>query len=71
MLTTKEIAERLAVTEQSVRRWRMLGQGPPWYQIGGVVRYDEIAFNAWLEANKQETKTGNQDEIDHNETSDL
>lgn len=34
LLTTKEMAERLRVSEQTMRRWRKAGQSPPYLRLG-------------------------------------
>lgn len=51
-LTSREVAERLQVTETTLARWRDAAEGPPWYVIGKRVRYDTARFDAWLSATK-------------------
>lgn len=38
-LTTREVAEALRVSPQSVRRWRVRGNGPVYALIGGSPKY--------------------------------
>lgn len=51
-LTSVQVAELLGVTEQTVRRWRVMGKGPPWSRPGGGskgrVVYRRTALDQWL-----------------------
>jgi DNA-binding transcriptional MerR regulator len=41
-LTTAELADRWGVKQVTLRRWRMVGKGPPWFRTNGEnghVRY--------------------------------
>lgn len=38
-LTSKEMAEILGVTENSLWRWRVAQEGPPFIKVGKLVRY--------------------------------
>lgn len=59
LLTPKDVAERLQVTEAALAAWRR-GVGPgsdlPFIRVGGSVRYRETDLTAWLEAR---TEVGN------------
>jgi predicted DNA-binding transcriptional regulator AlpA len=49
-ITSKELASRLRVTEQTVRRWRMFGYGPRPTPIGRndrYVRYATVDVESW------------------------
>ena len=48
LLNEHAVARRLAVSVASVRRWRMLHQGPPFVKIGASVRYDAQELSGWL-----------------------
>lgn len=48
LLTTTELATRWRITEQTVRKWRVDGKGPPFLRIEGTIRYDEDAIREWL-----------------------
>jgi hypothetical protein len=46
-LTSRELAERWRLPEQTVRRWRCIGAGPVFTRIGRSIRYaigDVLAF---------------------------
>lgn len=49
-LTAREVADMLGVSEWTVRSWaRRETAGPPFYRIGGSIRYDRdevLAFRA-------------------------
>jgi transcriptional regulator with XRE-family HTH domain len=47
--STEDVARFLAFSPRTIRRWRMSGFGPPWFQIGGRVRYDSVAVRRWLD----------------------
>jgi predicted DNA-binding transcriptional regulator AlpA len=39
LMNEKEVAAHLAVSVATIRRWRLLGQGPKATKLGGLVRY--------------------------------
>ena len=51
LLTSKEVAERTKLSEQTLRKWRMLktGPGPPFRKLGRAVRYVEAELVEWME----------------------
>ena len=38
-LSTKDLAERWVMADETLRRWRSEGRGPAFIKIEGVVRY--------------------------------
>jgi excisionase family DNA binding protein len=46
-LTTRELAERLDVPEETVRHWRKTGTGPDYMRAGRYVRYREPDVVRW------------------------
>ena len=60
MVTTNSILETLVnehdvaritgLSVSSVRRWRLLKQGPKYLKIGAAVRYKPEDISAWLES---------------------
>lgn len=62
MMTDVEVGVMLGLTAQTLRTWRMKGQGPRFAKLGDAVRYDEDDVKAWVEERKvNSTKT---DEVD-------
>lgn len=39
LLTPQEVAERWALSEDTLRRWRSEGCGPNYVRLGGRIRY--------------------------------
>ena len=56
MLTSKQVAEQLNVTEWCLRNWRHLGtKGPKFLKIeGGFIRYRQSDVNEWLKKQQRE-----------------
>lgn len=49
LLTLRQVADRLQLTEATLYRWRSTGFGPAGYRLaGGHVRYKASAIEAWL-----------------------
>lgn len=59
-MTTAQLAERLGVTPQCLRRWRMRGLGPAYFKFGdpvsGGVRYRESEVIAWEQSRITRTR---------------
>lgn len=45
LMTSKEVAAMLAVSESTLSRWRESGDGPTFIRMGGIYRYtaDDVA----------------------------
>jgi predicted DNA-binding transcriptional regulator AlpA len=48
LLNEYQVAEMLALSVATVRRWRLLRQGPKYIKIGAAVRYKPVDLTAWL-----------------------
>jgi excisionase family DNA binding protein len=48
MLTKKQVAEKLGVSERTIERW-MNERLIPYSRINGLVRFDEQKINMWLD----------------------
>ena len=53
MMTVREVAEALGVSERSVWRWSTDGTLPPGIRIGGSVRWSEKSIREWLEQREE------------------
>lgn len=51
LLSLRETAEYLGVTEHTIYQWRYQGTGPTGLKVGGRVRYRLSEIEAWLDAN--------------------
>jgi len=50
LLTEHDVSKQLRVSLGSLRRWRMIRQGPPFFKVGPLVRYRSDDVEAWLSA---------------------
>lgn len=50
LLNDREVARIIGVSVASIRRWRLLRQGPRYLKIGAAVRYKPEDLTAWLES---------------------
>ena len=49
LLTEHDVARITGLSVASVRRWRLLQQGPRYIKINSAVRYRSEDISAWLE----------------------
>lgn len=47
-MTTSDLAERLRVSPDTVKKWRKTNAGPPAIRVGRVIRYRESDVMDWL-----------------------
>ena len=50
LLNEHDVARITGLSVASVRRWRLLRQGPKYIKIGAAVRYRPEDVTAWLES---------------------
>lgn len=50
LLNEHDVARITGLSVASVRRWRLLRQGPKYLKIGSAVRYKLEDISAWLES---------------------
>lgn len=50
LLNEHDVARITGLSIASVRRWRLLSQGPRYLKIGSAVRYRPTDVTAWLES---------------------
>jgi predicted DNA-binding transcriptional regulator AlpA len=48
LLNEHDVARITGLSVASIRRWRLLRQGPKYLKIGSTVRYRTEDVNAWL-----------------------
>jgi DNA-binding transcriptional MerR regulator len=46
--TTKEAAERIGISEQTLFRWRRESRGPPYLRVEGRVYYRPKDIDTWI-----------------------
>jgi len=50
LMTEHDVARVTGLSVASVRRWRLLRQGPKYLKIGAAVRYKPEDISVWLES---------------------
>ena len=50
-----ETAKHINVREQTLAKWRMLNEGPPYAKVGRAIRYSRARVDEWLESQTVET----------------
>lgn len=50
LLTEHDVARITGLSLASVRRWRLIGQGPRFLKLGRAVRYRREDLSAWLKS---------------------
>ena len=58
--TERSLAQRWAISEKTLRNWRVSGHGPPFIKIGGAVRYSIDAIEAFESAQARASTGGQQ-----------
>lgn len=52
MLTEREVAEMLGVTQTTLQRWRRDGGGPPWHKLQRLIRYRLSEVEKYIDERK-------------------
>ena len=52
LLTTREVADRLASKEKTIRQW-VYQRKIPYLKINGLVRFDAKTIDQWIAGNSQ------------------
>lgn len=53
LMTEKEVADLLRVSVSTVRGWRRADEGPPWFRVGRVPRYQREEVIQFLEEQRK------------------
>src|SRR5262245_10307814 len=51
LVTSKELADLLGLSTQTLSLWRSAGDGPDYVKLGKTVFYRESELKAWIDAN--------------------
>ena len=46
-VSERQLEEYSGISARTLQGWRLRNQGPPFRKLGGAVRYDLLAFDAW------------------------
>jgi predicted DNA-binding transcriptional regulator AlpA len=55
LLTAREAADILRLSESWLAKARMRGDGPPYLKIGRAIRYAEGALVRWMRSNQRQS----------------
>lgn len=53
MLDAPALAAWINTPLETLKKWRYLGEGPPFHKVGRAVRYAPDDVEAWLAANRK------------------
>jgi len=53
LLKERDVAARLGLSLATMRRWRLLRQGPKWLKLGSAVRYELAEVERWMRASER------------------
>lgn len=56
-LRPAEAGQRVHLSQSTLAKMRLRGDGPPFKKVGGKVVYPEMELEAWLEAKPLQTST--------------
>lgn len=54
LLTSKEVASLLNISEPNLSRWRASDSGPPWINLLGIPRYRPTDLETWINGNLED-----------------
>ena len=49
LINEKEVSKVLNISVPTLRRWRLLGQGPTYRKLNGAVRYDLVDLQKFID----------------------
>lgn len=52
LIDTRQAASLLGVSPETLRAWRVRGQGPAWHKLGKACRYARSDIDAFLAASR-------------------
>lgn len=53
LLTSRQVAEMLSVSESTLSRWRESGVGPSFIRMGGIYRYSGEDIAAYVKGHRE------------------
>jgi predicted DNA-binding transcriptional regulator AlpA len=52
LLTVRQAAEEVRLSESALNKYRVTGGGPPYFKVGRYVRYDRADLSAWVRSRR-------------------
>ena len=59
LMTEKEVADLICVTQRALQNWRLRGGGPEYVKIGRLVRYQRRDVMKFIEERKRQQTSQN------------
>jgi predicted DNA-binding transcriptional regulator AlpA len=56
LIDEQEVSRRLSVSVNTLRYWRLSGDGPDYVKLGRLVRYDSVALEKFISRNLRVSK---------------
>lgn len=50
LMTERQVSDRLQVSLSTLRYWRQVGDGPNWFKLNRLVRYDAAEISRFVES---------------------
>lgn len=60
-LTTIEAAELLALSPRTLEKWRLTGEGPPYFKLGRRVVYEVGELEKWTKVQQRRSTSDSAD----------
>lgn len=54
-LTVSEAASFVGLSESTLNHYRVTGDGPPYFKLGRLVRYDRAQLEAWARSDQRQS----------------
>jgi predicted DNA-binding transcriptional regulator AlpA len=52
LINAKQTAQHLCITEGTLAKWRLTGEGPKFLRVGRRIAYDPRDVQTWLDARR-------------------
>jgi hypothetical protein len=59
LISQEQVAKMIGVKVSALQKWRVLGRGPDFIKVGGLVRYEVDALKAWLKSRTRSAQSSN------------
>ena len=64
LVPERDAASYLHMAVPTLRKWRVFGDGPPFYKLGRNIRYDIADLDAWIAARRYTSTSAVQNGVD-------
>lgn len=64
VLDTRQAAELTRLSRQTLAKWRVTGDGPPFISLGSRIVYSESDLEEWIASHPRRSSTSERDAAD-------